>query len=176
MGFVVKNYIDESEIKTLCDIDKSLYSKENCVSIKTCKSWYKVNPFIYTVICDGDKIIGYINFCPITDKCYKLHSLGLIKDSQIKDTDILPFSDNASFHCLFMSVAIKKDYQNSNALYYLMQNFYMKINRIISEKHIKIKSIIADVVNEKIEKFVLDNGFKQIIKNDNCNIYEGNIF
>lgn len=46
----------------------------------------------------------------------------------------------------------------------------------LKRDNIKIKSIVIDVVNPKMEQFVLDSGFKQVLKTENLNIYEGNIF
>lgn len=172
----IKNFVSLEDVKTMCEIDKKNYKVNNQVDFETCKSWYDKNPRIYTAITHNSKVIGYINFMPITEECYNNFKTGKLLEQGITADDILIMEPNNSYYCLFSSVVVDKAYQNTEAFTYLISSFYKNMLRFTTENNIKITSIIADCVNNKIEQFVLNSGFKKVLKNKNYKIYEGNIF
>jgi hypothetical protein len=176
VNFVIKNFVSKDDVKKMCDLDKTLYTPQNQVDLKICESWYDKNPRIYTAILLNDNLIGYINFMPITDECYEKFKSGKMPEQGITPSDMEVMEPNKSYYCLFSSVVIDKKYQNTPAFTFLISSFYRNMKKYLNDNNIKIKSIIADCVNKKMAEFVVNSGFKQIYKDNNYNIYEGNVF
>lgn len=175
-NFRIKTFVSIEDVKAMCELDKKNYKTNNQVDFETCKSWYDKNPKIYTAITHNNKLIGYINFMPITEDCYNRFKSGELLEQGIMPDDILVMEPNNSYNCLFSSVVVDKKYQNTEAFTYLISSFYRNMLKLIKDNNIKINTIIADCVNKRIEEFVLSSGFKKVLKNKNYNIYEGNIF
>ena len=175
-NFVIKNFVSKEDIKSMCELDKKVYKPENQVDPKICEGWYDKNPRIYTAIVSNNKIIGYINFMPITEDCYNKFKNGNMPEQGITPEDIEVMEPNKEYYCLFSSVVIDKAYQNTQAFTILISSFYRNLKQHVTQNNITIKSVIADCVNKKIGEFVKNSGFKQIYKDKNYNIYEGNIF
>ena len=123
-----------------------------------------------------DELIGYINFMPVTDGAYKKFREGKLTEQNLTAKDVKILKPNKEYHCLFLSVVIDKKYQNTEAFTMLISNFYKNTKNYLQTHNIIIKSILADCVNKKMEQFVKNSGFKRVFKNENYNIYEGNIF
>lgn len=174
--FVIKKFVSEDDIFQMCELDKRTFKDLNQVDFDVCKSWYNKNPQIYTAIMKDDTLIGYINFMPVTDTAYKKFREGKLSEQSLTAKDIKIMRPNKEYYCLFLSVVIDKKYQNTEAFTILISNFYKNTKTYLQTHNISIKSILADCVNKKMEQFVKNSGFKRVFKNENYNIYEGNIF
>lgn len=172
--FTIKNFIADEELWEIIELDKKNFTEENLATFETCKEWIDVNPFICTCAYDGTRLGGYLAFMPITKECYERHIKGEIKDSEIRGTDVLPFTVGQEHYCLLASLVVDEEYRNSDLLICLLNAFYKRL-RDYQNSGIVVKTIIADCVNPRVEEFAKNSGFKQIIKNEHCNIYEGNI-
>lgn len=174
--FTIKTLVSIEDVKNMCKLDEETYPESECIPFEICKEMYEKNPFIYSAIFNGNELVGDINFLPITDECYNKIKAGKLKEPHMSKDDLLVMEPNKEYYCLFSSVIIKKSYRNTEAFFLLLSNFYKNMSRKLKVENIRIKSIIVDVVNKKMEKFVIDSGFKQVFKDENHNIYEGNIF
>ncbi len=175
-GFVIKTFVSLDDVRDMCELDKAVFSDNNLIPFEIVKTWYEKNPRIYTAIFNGSELIGYINFMPITDECYSRFVTGEKIELGINPDDILVMNPKGSYKCLFSSVVVKEEYQNTDAFFLLLSAFYKNMRHFMEENDVKITSIIADCVNPKMEQFVRDSGFKELLKKDDLNIYEGNIF
>jgi len=174
-NFEVTNNIKKSDIDKLIELDKLVYTENDLVDKKLCYEWYRKNKRLWTIIKHNNKIIGYINFMPITDECYKKYKKNIIKEQNIFYDDILNYQPNNNYCFLFNSIVVHPDYHNTKASIVLFHTFYKNTLKFLKENNITIKTILAHIVNEKIEKIVLRNGFKLIYKYNNYKLYEGNI-
>lgn len=172
--FCIKTTVGDRELLDMLQLDKENYAEEDQGVYDTCKQWLRSNPDIYTCIYDGAVLCGYVAFMPITRECYARHIRGEIKDSQITSEDVLPFAEGREHYCLLASLVVDEKYRGGDVLFSLLDAFCKRLNDY-DNQGIKIKTIIADCVNPRVEKFVRKSGFKQVIKNEHCNIYEGNI-
>jgi hypothetical protein len=125
---------------------------------------------------EGSTLVGYINFLPITNECAKLIRKGIKKDSDITGEDILNYEKHDTYTCLFVSLVVHPDYQNTNAMMRLLTAWRKHVKELMQKNNITIESILVDCVNDKIKELVKRLKFKPIIKNDRMNIYEGDIF
>lgn len=174
--FTIKTLVSLEDVKNMCLLDEEAYPESERVPFDVCKAMYEKNPFIYSAIFYGDELVGDINFLPITDECYEKIRCGELKEHYMTADDIVVMEPNKEYYCLFSSVIVKKKYQKSNVLFLLLSNFYKNFKDKITRNNIKVKSIIMDVVNPKMEEFVKDSGFVQVCKDEDSNIYEGNLF
>ncbi len=174
--FTIKTLVSLEDVKNMCLLDQEAYPESEQVPFEACKEMYEKNPFIYSAIFDGTELVGDINFLPITDECYEKIKSGQLKEHYMSADDIVVMEPNKEYYCLFSSIIIKKSYRNSEAFFLLLSSFYKNMKNKLQRENIKIKSIITDVVNDKMEEFVINSGFKQVYKDDKFNIYEGNIF
>ena len=170
--FLIKNLVSKNDVKSMLEIDRIVFKNENNVPEDIVMSWYNKNPNIYTAIFDKQKLIGYINFMPITKECYDSYLTGKYGENNINSDDVLIYKPNEKYYTLFSSVAIDPKYHNSSVFTHLITNFYKNMKDYLTANNITIISTIAECVNSKMEKFVANSGFKKI-KNK---IYEGQIF
>ena len=62
------------------------------------------------------RVIGCINFMPITEEAYQRVLQGKLKDYQISQKDIIQFQSQKSLKCFLIGIAIRTEYQDSNAI------------------------------------------------------------
>ena len=80
------------------------------------------------------------------------------------------FFENGTFNCLFTSIVIKPEYQDTNMVRELWNGFLENIK----QKKLKIDKVIIDCVSEDGEKFVKRNfNAKYITNSCEGKIYEG---
>lgn len=173
--FIIKKFVGEQELLDMLELDKKCYATQDQGVYEICKEWLSANSDIYTCVYDGSTLCGYLAFMPITRECYEKHLKGQIKDYQITGRDVLPFTEGQEHYCLLVSLVVDEEYRDGNALVSLLHSFYRRL-KDYEKRNIKIKTIIADCVNPRAEEFCQKNGFRQVIKNDHCNIYEGNVW
>lgn len=66
--FKIMNKVNDDLIKKMIELDKLVFKGDDIGAFDKCKEWVGINPDIYTVLMADNKVIGYINFMPITDK------------------------------------------------------------------------------------------------------------
>lgn len=170
--FNIVNHVNDVIIKEMIELDKLVFKGEDIGAFDKCKKWVKRNPDIYTVLMQDDKVIGYINFMPITDKAYQAIKQGKLKDYELNNDDIISFSNCKPLKCLFTSIVIKPECQDTQAITELWNGF---INKLKTMKF-NISSIVIDCVSEMGEKFIKQHlNVKFITNSHNGKIYEGNI-
>lgn len=170
--FSIVNQVNDTLIKEMIELDKLVFKGEDIGAFDKCKEWVKNNPDIYTVLMQDDKVIGYINFMPITDKAYQAIKQGKLKDYELAGNDIITYSNNKPLKCLFTSIVVHPDHQTGLELARLWKGF---VNKLKSLK-LTISSVIMDCVTEMGEKCAKSYLGAQFITNShNGKIYEGNI-
>ena len=170
--FSIINQIDDNLIKEMIKLDKLVFKGEDIGVFEKCKEWVKINPDIYTVLILDNKVIGYINFMPVTERAYNKVKQGRLKDYELADDDIIAYSSHKFLKCLLTSIVIKPEYQDTEAIIELWNGFLNKL-QLMSWT---ISGIIIDCVSEAGEKFVKEHLNAKYITNSNGGkIYEGNI-
>ena len=170
--FNIVNQVNDTLIKEMIELDKLVFKGDDMGAFDKCKEWVKRNPDIYTVLMADNKVIGYINFMPITDTAYNKVKQGKRKDYELGKDDIIAYSSNKPLKCLFTSIVIHPDHQKGLALTRLWKGFINKLKSL----NLTIVSVIMDCVSylgEKCAKNYL--GARFITNSNNGKIYEGNI-
>ena len=116
------------------------------------------------------KMVGYINFVPLTAKCFEKFKNGKMCDSQINARDILPFRKGENF-CLLMSIVIRKEYQNTKAIILLTQALLDRIDNF-AKRGIYIPQFLAECVSDDGKKFITRTfDCKKVSNSKNGEIY-----
>ena len=170
--FKILNQVNDNLIKEMIELDKLVFKGEDIGEFDKCKEWVESNPDIYTVLMQDSKVIGYINFMPITDEAYHLIKQGKFKDYEINANHIMKFTKDVPLKCLFTSIVIHPDHQTGLSLARLWEGFLNKLKSL----NLTISSVIMDCVTEIGEKCAKNHlGAKFITNSHNGKIYEGNI-
>ena len=162
----------KNDIKEMIQLDCEAYNELDCGILDKCLKWKEKCPEIYTAIKYDRKIIGYINFVPITKECYSKIKSGNLKDYELIDGDLLNFKEGLNY-CLFMSIVIDEKFRNTEVIIMLMNAFFKKIN-FMKQKNIIINNVICDCVSKDGEKLVKENFNAKFICNskNGTKIYE----
>lgn len=167
----IKSQMTDDILLQAIELDKLVFDNSNVGDFDKCKEWLSANNNIYTILTFNDRLIGYINFMPITDDCYCKFISGEIKDLDITKKDILTFNETTPTNCLFASIAVHPDFQNSTATTRLWNAFKSKLISI-QNSGFKIKSIIMDCVTKMGEKLATKTHKSKYIKDSkNGKIY-----
>ena len=170
--FQISYHPDSATIRKLIELDKSVYNISDIGVYDKCMEWYCKNGDIYTVLSYQDKPIGYINFMPITDECYKQYRTGKMHDYEINKEDIVQFSSTCPNKCIFTSIVVDTKFQNTPATILLIQALIKKLTKM----NAKISSVLADCVSEKgLKGFTKFFNAKYICDSLSGKIYEGTI-
>lgn len=152
-------------------VDRAVFKGFDVGNFQTCKNWLSVNEEIYTFLKRDNKVIGYINFMPITEDCYKSFLKGDYKDYEINTKDISPFCKGKNL-CLFDSVAILEEYRCKDAIKALWGGLQRKVENL-QQRGVIVKSYVMDCVSNKGIKFAERLHAKFIRWTETGAIFEG---
>ncbi len=127
--FSIVNQVDDNLIKEMIKLDKLVFKSDDVGDEVKCKEWVKINPDIYTVLMLDNKVVGYINFMPITDNAYQRVLQGKLKDYELSSNDIIAYSTNKSLKCLFTSIVVHPDHQTGLELAGYGRVFLISLDR-----------------------------------------------
>lgn len=169
----IKYVMTEELLKQAIDLDKSVFEDNDIGDFNKCKEWLNINKEIYTILLFNNKVVGYINFMPITRDCYCKIKKGELKDYQINISDILPFEKDKEYNCLMTSIVIHKEFRNGIAVQRLWNGFKDKL-LAFKKRNIKISLIIMDCVTDIGEKCAINYlNAKYVCNSNGGKIYEG---
>ena len=128
--FSIKTKVDDNLIKKMIEIDKLFFKDEDIGAFDKCKGWVESNPDIYTVLMLDEKVIGCINFMPITENAYQRVLKGELKDYQLERKDIIKFQSGKALRCFLIGIAIREEYQDTEAIIELWNGLLNKLKYI----------------------------------------------
>lgn len=132
-------------IKQAVDLDCCVFDEKNAGVYEKCKEWISVNKDIYTFLLDGEKVVGYINFMPLTNFAYNKYLSGKITDADITKEDITLFKKGNN-KCLFVSLVLDKSYRKGLIFNVLWNGFLTRFNEL-KNKGIFVSKIVMDCVS-----------------------------
>jgi len=173
--YTIEYYPTEQDINEMLLLDKSAFDLKDNINLNVAKQWLAQNNEIYTVLKLDGIVVGYMNFTSITKDCYDKFYLGKYKDYLIKKDEIIPFHKGDNY-CMLLSIVIRKDLRDTNAIVELWKGFIKRI-KTFKKQGINICSVISDCVSIDGIKFFLTNFEAKYICNskDWGKIYEGRI-
>ena len=170
--FSIVNQVNETLIKEMIELDKLVFKGDDIGAFDKCKEWVKCNPDIYTMLMQDDKVIGYINFMPLTENAHQMVLQGKLKDYQLSSEHIVQFQSQKPLKCFLTAIAIREEYQDTEAIIELWNGLLNKLKLL----NLTISSVVADCVSKHGEKLVKQRLNAKFITNSNGGkVYEGNI-
>ena len=70
MKFEIVDRATSEDVRQMVVLDKENYIGSDIGDYSTCIKWLDICPEIYTAVRADGKIVGYINFVPISEKVY----------------------------------------------------------------------------------------------------------
>lgn len=167
--------MDDETLKEAILLDKEAFDEIDVVDYNRCKIWLKKNNEIYTVLKYDGEFVGYINFVAISDEAYSLYRSGEAKDYFLQSKDIMPFRRGKNHKCLLLSIVIRKEYRDGEAIKILSNALSERIQNFES-RGIHISKVIQDCVSMDGIKFVLNFfGAKYVCDSLGGKIYEADL-
>lgn len=159
-------------ITEMITLDKTFFSSYDVGTLEKCREWLSANKDIYTILLCNEKVIGYINFIPISNDFYQDFKHEIKKDFDLSKNDIMSFSPTNITNCLFTSIVIDKQHQNALVLKLLWEGFIKKLQTLKPS----IGNIIMDCISPIGEKCAIKYlNAKFIKKSEHGKIYEGTL-
>ena len=169
------NEITIDVIKEVLNIESNIYPVNEQQSLRLCIENFNVNPNIYFIFKDLDngKIVGNVDICPITDRCYEKIKSGMFKDSNIASDMIVSYRRNLDecYNLYFEGITIREEYRDTGLLFFMFKSLNRFFNRDIC-----IRRIIADAVTDDGIRLCKMFRMKEICRTDhNSIIFEKHI-
>ena len=161
--FNIVTRVDDNLIKEMIEIDKLFFKGDDIAEFNRCKEWVRCNPDIYTMLMQDDKVIGYINFMPITESAHQMVLQGKLKDYQLTSEHIVKFQSDKPLKCYLTAIAIREEYQDTEAIIKLWNGLLNKLKTL----NLTISSVVADCVSNHGEKLVKQRLNAKFITNSN---------
>ncbi len=172
INFKIEHFLKSDYLEQMIKLDSDSYDQIDMGTYDTCMSWYRVNNDMYTILLIDEMVVGYINFIPLNKHKYDEFRMGKTRDSELTSNDITSFVAGNIHSCLLMSVVIKREFRNGDAVKILTQSWLNKLRKF-KENNIYIDRIVADCVSKDGEKYIEKLGFSKVcVSNHNTLIYE----
>jgi len=111
----------ECDFEQICQLDIGAFPPKDIVPIETVRNCYRKNPKAFTVLCVGEKILGYYSVTPLDETILKRFVNGEINESDFKPEHIL---DENGAKCikeiLFCSMVATKESKYSQVGHQLL--------------------------------------------------------
>ena len=154
---------DSSFLPKIMALDAIVYPDEYVGALENMKARYEKNKKSFVCILDHEtgELAGYVNFFPCVDSLYK----DIISDCDIiRDDDITPheiaYYNTSENHIYIISIAIAPNYQNTDAIKYLSNNFIDYLNTL--NKTYPITDLTASAVSSDGCKSLANYMFRQV--------------
>ncbi len=172
-GMVSGNATDESgytilqgtsvtpeHIAELLQLDYAIYDDLYHIEPGICIGYHKKNPDIYIVALKENKVVGYINFSPISDNAYERIRRGEV-DTFLTADDILEYRPGKEYSVYFSSICVHPEYQHKGIAGIMLDRLH-KLVESLEARDIHIKRIVADACTRSGENIAKNNGFSLV--------------
>ena len=94
-------------------LDKSVFPPIDLIPKEIFLQWHRVNKNTFTVLCVGEKVIGYYSVLPIKQNALRKFLKGTISEIDLASKDILPEQEaQNSKEIYFFSIVVDKEYKH----------------------------------------------------------------
>lgn len=163
LNYTIKQHATAAQVSEMIALDNESYEGKDQGVYKTCQSWYKKNNNIYTILLLNNKVIGYINFVPLTEQAYERFLRLELDDSGLCESDIEKYEANKAYSFLIMSVVVGLEHRHGQAIKLLTNGFRQKLQWLQSQ-NITITRVLADCVSKEGEAYISRLGLQKLKK------------
>ncbi|OUQ25843.1 hypothetical protein B5E77_10210 [Lachnoclostridium sp. An131] len=160
--------ITPSYIKQALELDRISYGEDYYLDFDKCLSYYQKNNEIYIMAVDSvkQKVLGYINFSPVTEKMFRLIKTGSVIDTVISDEDIVRYIEGNNCWAYMSSIVVHPNYRHKGLARRMLGKLENFIFSLASERSIYFYGIIADAVSAGGQKLLSNIGFKAVKRSE----------
>ena len=176
---IMGDNITNDYIKQALDLDTIVYDDSYRLDLDTCISYHQKNKKIYIMAMNlqDQKIIGYINFSPISEHMYRKLLSGDVRDTIIRDTDIERYTDCSNYWGYMSSIVVHPKMQHRGISKKMCKALGRLLFDLGYDRNIYFNSIIADVVSDIGRHVLCKMGFEEIkFSKHGTQIMELNLF
>jgi len=157
-----KSKNDEELIREIIKLDAMGYPNYMQGSFDTIYERFKKNEKSFILAYEDGKLVGYLCFFPISDSLLsKIYKENNIYDTDISPEDIRVYDDGGTYNIFIISVIVHPDFQGSDVIKYIAEDFVQKIQMINTSGNI-VGKIIATSVSNKGKKFLEKLNFTKV--------------
>lgn len=151
---VESKQVSDSDIAQALELDRITYPGEYQLPLERCIAWNRRNDRIYTMLRDDatNRIIAYVNVCPITEEYYERIRSGTFYDTDLPENAVMEYSMPALYDLYFSSIVVHPDYRSA-AVFALLFRAIMNKFIALGKAGFLARRMLADAVTEKGEKF-----------------------
>lgn len=163
---VMPEEFTKEDIKSSFEIEHLVLPKNLIASLSTDIEWFEYNPLTTIGVRDTEtnKLVGFFNTLPITDRLFKKIKSGNFDDTQISINDIRQY-DIPGFYKLYLcSFCIHPAYNTTAAFKIIYTSFIDFLLNLAIDREIYISDIIADGVTAKGSSLCESIGMTKIAK------------
>ena len=177
VGTVAGNTTDESgytilqgtsvtpeHIAELLQLDYAIYDDIYHIEPGICIGYHKKNPYIYIVALKENKVVGYINFSPISDTAYEKIRGGEV-DTFLTADDIMEYHSGNNYSVYFSSICVHPKYQHKGIGGIMLNRLYRLVGSL-EARDVHITRIVSDACSNSGENILKHNGFSLITDSD----------
>jgi len=154
-GFNLTNYDRESIFDSIQEVDRSVFDENGLSDKQSDIDRYEAYKDSYIFALDGDKIVGYLCYFPITEEFYHTVIKGIqVYDGDIAPADICDLNHNSNYIFL-LSVALFPEYQK--------KGISKQMSEILIDElaGINIKDMVSYAFTPEGERFLNVFGLKK---------------
>ena len=134
-------------IKQALQLDERYYPIGYRLTFEQCREYFDVNNEIYFMLVNGGRVLGYLNFSPVTDSAYEKLASGKDKDTCLQGEDIVPYADKGYYNGYFSSIVTDESIRGQGYADRLVEALKIKFSALAA-RGVKFKRIVADVLND----------------------------
>ena len=149
------------------ELDVKVYSAEDAGEIMPMVDRYGANPLSYAHVWDEstDRLIGYINFFPVTDTLREMilkeDTPYSLLDDGITSYQVVPFEEDRSHFVYILSAVVDPEYQGTGVVKLLTDGVHSFLRELHIRKNIHIDALAACAVSEDGVKLLNIMRFKR---------------
>ena len=138
--------INSEHIRQALELDCSVYGAEYHLAYDRCVTYYRKNPYIYSMLLDGGRVVGYLNFSPVTPKAYERLRGGEL-DTFISENDIMPLLPGIAYDIYLSSIVVAPAYRGRGYAEALIADMLSQWKRLHAEYGVCIERVVADAIS-----------------------------
>lgn len=153
-------HTSEDIVMDIMEIEEEVFKYYHRGSYQAILDRFRKFKDMFVLAYDGDRVVGYLNYFPITEELYsKIFEGNELQDDNIEPESICDLKDCKYIY--LMSVAVNKDYQNKGIGNRMVSAFNDIIYRYIDDG-INISNIITSTVTKYGENLIKSYDFKEV--------------
>lgn len=147
---------DESFLEKIMDIDREVYEAQYVGELVNMQKRYEKEKKSFVCVMDGEKIIGYINFFPVTATLWEdIVETGM----EIRDDDILPeeveeFVEGEEHNLYILSVVVRQQYRDKKQVIKTLTDGFIDYLNRLKKQGFGIKALAGTAVSGGGRKFL----------------------